>query len=439
MTENKKHPKGLYVLFSTEMWERFGFYTMLAMFTLYLKGPVDGFGWSTAKAVSVDSTYIMCLYATPIFGGWIADKFLGYRNSVTLGGIFFTVGYALLMIKSEPMLYTALVLIIIGNGFFKPNVSAMLGNIYKEGSPLKDSAYNIFYLGINIGALMSPIAAEFLKAKYGFNIAFGAAAVGMIISLITFWSGKKATRSIEQIEAEEDHAIEAGEAIIDAPFVEHKLEEEVPPIEKVRPAVRIFALIVIYLVVIVFWMIFHQNGSTLTIWADENTAWSVSGIISNAINPFWIIILTFPLVWFWGWLAKKGKEPGTVTKIFYGMLLTALSFFIMYLAAVNGGDHGKVSAWWLIGSYGVISLGELMLSPMGLALVSKAAPKNVRGLMMGGWFLATAIGNKLTMIGVLWDKWPHSKFFMLLSLLALGTSFLLLILINPLKKALPGV
>ncbi|MCE1246097.1 MAG: peptide MFS transporter [Firmicutes bacterium] len=432
-SKTEKHPPGLYVLFSTEMWERFGFYTMLAMFTLYLKDSGSGFGWATAKAVSLYSTYIMFLYATPLIGGVIADKFLGYRNSVTLGGIFLTAGYFLLTVKNEHMLYAALVCIIIGNGFFKPNVSTMLGNLYPEGSKLKDSGYNIFYVGINVGALMAPIAAEILKVHYGFNIAFGAAAIGMIISLIVFCSNKRNTRSWDEI------ARKNGTTEKDRKEQKQWDKCDVPPIELVPERKRILALIVIFVVVIVFWMIFHQNGSTLTIWADENTDWKVSGIISNAINPFWIITLTFPLVWFWKKLAEKGKEPGTVTKIFFGMLLTSLSFFIMYLAAKSGGDHGKVSPLWLIGSYMIISLGELMLSPMGLSLVSKAAPKHLRGLMMGGWFLATAIGNKLTAIGQYWEVWSHSRFFLILSLLALGTAFFLLIIMKPLKKALPGV
>jgi POT family proton-dependent oligopeptide transporter len=420
------------------MWERFGFYTMLAMFTLYLKDTSQGLGWSIPKAVSVYSTYIMCIYATPIIGGWIADKFLGYRNSVTVGGVFLAAGYMCLTVKNETLLYTALTLIVIGNGFFKANVSTMLGNLYREGSPLKDSGYNIFYVGINSGALLAPIAAEILKAKYGFNIAFGAAAVGMIISMMFFCSTRSLTRPADELEREK--ALEmpgTGKSPEDVPILPVTREEL--PIDKVPANHRIAALIVIYVVVIVFWMIFHQNGSTLTIWADENTNRSVSGIISNAINPFWIITLTFPLLWFWGQLAKRGKEPGTVTKILYGMILTSVSFFIMYLAAKNGGDNGKVSALWLISAYGVISLGELMLSPMGLSLVSKAAPKHLRGVMMGGWFLATAIGNKLTAIGKYWVVWSHSQFFLTLSLLALVTAILLLCILKPLKKALPGV
>jgi len=284
---------------------------------------------------------------------------------------------------------------------------------------------------------------------------------------------------------------------------------------------RIFALIVIFLIVIVFWMVFHQNGSTLTYWADDNTAWDVSGTIANAINPIWIITLTFPLVWFWKWMDQRGKEPSTPTKMAIGMFLTGLSFFILFAAAKAGesyvpqadayptaafritdrtigslradgvpedvlakldredikskkfapDDKGsglahfttalttalgpqatqhrdavlrrayifRVSPVWLILAYMVISLGELMLSPMGLSLVSKVAPIRVRGLMMGGWFVATAIGNKLTMIGVFWERWLQSSFFIILGTMALIMCVVLIVLLRPLKKAMPGV
>jgi len=194
-------------------------------------------------------------------------------------------------------------------------------------------------------------------------------------------------------------------------------------------------------------MVFHQNGSTLTYWADENTAWDVSGTISNAINPFWVVTLTFPLVWFWKRLDHRGLEPSTPVKMAIGMVLTALSFFILTIAArvgeasVTGSDPYafKVSPAWLITSYAVVTLGELMLSPMGLSLVSKVAPLRLRGLMMGGWFVATAVGNKLTMIGVFWDRWLHSTFFAVLGAMALVTAVILFLLIRPLKKAMPGI
>jgi POT family proton-dependent oligopeptide transporter len=286
--------------------------------------------------------------------------------------------------------------------------------------------------------------------------------------------------------------------------------------EAVSESKRVLALLVIFAIVIVFWMVFHQNGSTLTYWADDNTNWNVSGTISNAINPFWVVTLTFPLIWFWRYLDRRGKEPATPTKMAMGMTLTGLSFFILFFAARSGEGmtptdemyasgsfriterslnhmreggvpedlvgqlessaiaHEKftgesqflaavepvlgveraqsywsqirentylfrVSAAWLIIAYAVVTLGELMLSPMGLSLVSKVAPVRMRGLLMGGWFVATAIGNKLTMIGIYWDRWLQSSFFAILGSCALVMAVVLFLLLKPLKRAMPGV
>jgi POT family proton-dependent oligopeptide transporter len=446
-----RHPPGLYVLFATEMWERFGFYSMLALFTLYLRNPIDGFGWSGEDATKLYANYLMFVYASPIVGGWLADRGLGYRRSVMLGGVIFMAGYLMLAIHSIVAVYAALTLLVIGNGFFKPNVSAMVGNLYPEGSHLKDRAYNIFYMGINIGAFMAPVLMEVIKTRYGNHLAFATAAGGMVISVGILWyfkhmvegpGRKSATVAIEAIDGDAD----SGNAAADLP-PQPSVTPKTQLIDSVSDATRVGALIVIYLIVIVFWMVFHQNGSTLTYWADKNTDWNVTGTISNAINPFWVVTLTFPLVWFWKWLDRRGLEPSTPAKMTMGMALCGVAFFILYFAAKGGeatvtGDDPyafKVSPAWLVGTYAVVTLAELMLSPMGLSLVSKVAPIRMRGLMMGGWFVATAAGNKLTMIGVFWDRWLHSTFFAVLGAMALGMSVVLLVLLKPLKRAMPGV
>jgi POT family proton-dependent oligopeptide transporter len=510
----EKHPPGLYVLFFTEMWERFGFYSMLAMFTLYLRDDKQGFGWPADDAIKLYSTYLMFVYASPLVGGWIADRKLGYRNSVLIGGFIFMVGYLLFTIHAEAAVYAALTCLVIGNGFFKPNVSAMVGHLYPEGSALKDRAYNIFYMGINVGALLAPINAEILVDRIGYAIAFAVAAVGMIISVAILWSFR--------------HTVDAAQRTVppqaDAPAV----KQPPRPIDAVSDARRVGALVVIFVIVIVFWMILNQGGSTLTYWADDNTRWKVSGIISNAINPFWVVSLTFPVVWFWRLLGARGLEPAIPAKMGLGMLLTAGAFVILYFAArggegvevrpemyadgsfrindrvlaklkadgvpdevlerlqARGGDGKflikdkkfatddkssgeqklfpalqevlgaeeaaqwqatilkpaylfKVSPLWLILAYAVLTLGELMLSPMGLSLVSKVAPVRLRGLMMGGWFLATSLGGTLTRIGVYYDHWLQSSFFAVLSLMALIMAVILFLLLRPLKKAMPGV
>ena len=580
----QRHPRGLYVLFATEMWERFSFYTMLAMFTLYLQNEDEGFSWTSAQATSLYANYLMLVYASPLIGGIIADKKLGYRRAVMIGGLFFMAGHLLLSFRSIPVVYAALACLVIGNGFFKPNVSTMVGNLYPEGSHLKDRAYNIFYMGINIGAFLAPVIAEIVQRNYGFHVAFAVAAFGMLISVSILWYFK--------------HLVEDPRPVGDAAKAPRAAAHH-NAIGSVSDAKRIAALIVIFLLVIVFWMVFHQNGSTITYWADDNTDWEVSGIISNAINPFYVVTLTFPLIWLWRWLDKRGMEPSTPTKMAMGMFLTAASFFILYAAArqgeamelqpgqvstasyrvnervlddlrdqgvpapildqiksaeVNGrsvvmgrkfstdrtyadalatirselqlqgvtetdwaliqnasvpdgqladgafgtamantidsleenglsvnaaakmrehatagftsdakldraltqavGAEGaqahreavrrnaylfRVSPFWLLLSYAVVTLGELLLSPMGLSLVSKVAPIRMRGMMMGGWFVATAIGNKLTMIGVYWDVWRQSYFFAVLGGMALVMAVVLFLLLRPLKRAMPGV
>jgi proton-dependent oligopeptide transporter, POT family len=424
----EKHPPGLYVLFATELWERFGFYTLGAMLALYLRDSVQGMGWREQDATTLFSYYLMFVYASPLIGGWLADKWMGFRLAITVGAVFFAAGYSLLYIPSVSALYLALTLVVIGNGFFKPNVSAMVGSLYPEGSKLKDSAYNIFYMGINIGAFLAPVVAEFMRQRFGFRVAFTVAAYGMIICLATFWGFRKYL---------------SGRDKGSSPAPKQDQSPTPLPIDSVPDSRRIMALLVIFAIVIVFWMAFHQNQLTLTYFANDNTDWSawgdVSGVISNAINPFWIITLTVPLISFWRWLAKKGLEPSTPAKIGIGMLLTAMSFYVMAIAGLVGGNTGKVSPWWLISAYAIVSLGELMLSPMGLSLVSKVAPAHMRGLMMGGWFVATAIGNKLTAIGRYWRDWDHSTFFFILATMALFMSCVLWLLLKPLKKAMPGV
>ncbi len=425
-----KHPKGLYVLFASEAWERFSFYSMLSLFTLYLRDGVEGFGWTETEAISLYSWYLTFVYASPFVGGLLADRYLGYLRTSLIGALFFVAGHLLLSFHSITIVYVALACLVIGNGLFKPSVSTMVGNLYPDGSPLKDQAFVIFYFGINVGAFVAPVAMELIKRQAGYHPAFAVAGGGMVVSLATLYLWRRHVAMVD------DPAEQAAAG-----------RTEIGELARVPESRRIIALLVIFLIVIVFWMAFHQSGSTLTYFANDNTRWDVSGTISNAINPAWILLLSFPLVKFWGWLSRRGKEPSTPAKMSIGMFLTGLSFFVLYAAAKVGEasvtaaniyDY-RVSPLWLITSYGIVTLGELLLSPMGLALVSKVAPYRLRGMMMGGWFAATAIGNKLTAIGVFWTRWPHSVFFAVLGAMCVAVGALLAGLLKPLKKAMPGV
>jgi len=456
-THALKHPPGLYVLFATEMWERFSFYTMGAMFTLYLRDREDGFAWSASEATTLYSWYSMFVYASPLVGGYLASTSLGMRRAVMIGGVFFIAGHLLLSFHSLPIVYAALTCLVIGNGFFKPNISAMVGALYPPGHPLKERAYNFFYMGINIGAFLAPVTAEVVKSRYGYHPAFAVAAGGMVLSVLILWWFKRYVEEPRRTPLPEN-AVAAGEP----PVVVAKPQ----PIDSVPDWKRIAALIVIFLIVIVFWMVFHQNHTTMTYWGNENTNWETlraitapfrsgepdetwqpSGIITNAINPLWVVALTFPLVFFWRLLNRYGLEPSTPTKMALGMVMTGVAFLVLYYAALTGEEvatdemrHGfVVSDLWLIGTFGVLTLAELMLSPMGLALVAKVSPPRFLTLMMGGWFVATAIGNKLTVIGVYWTDWRHSTFWLVLACAAFAMAVVLLVLLRPLKKAMPGV
>lgn len=440
-----RHPPGLYVLAATEMWERFSFYSMLAMFTLYLQDRSQGFGWTAAQATRVYSLYLAFVYFSPLAGGLLADKKLGYRRAVAIGGVFFMIGHLLLAFRSPAVMVAALACLVMGNGLFKPNVSAMVGRLYPAGSHLRDRAYNLFYMGINTGAFLAPLVAEVVKSRFGFHVAFAVAAFGMMISLAVLGAGGRLLGDAGR-RADAQAADEA---------------ESSSPLDAVPERRRIAGLLVIFAIVVVFWMAFSQNGATLTYWANDNTDWSssrvvpailailtlglvkggsVSGIISNAIGPFFVLVLTFPLIAFWRSLDRRGREPRTPAKMAIGMLMVALAFLVMYAAARSGGDAGRVSPWWLISAYGTITLGELMLSPMGLSLVSKVAPPRLRGLMMGGWFAANAAGNYLVgTIGVEWTVWSHARFFATVASIAAAVAAFLFAILRPLSRTMPGV
>ncbi len=494
------------------MWERYSFYTVGAMLSLYLRDATDGFSFSNARSASVVSTYNMFIYFTPLLGGLIADRLTGFRKAIIIGGVSFMIGHALLAVPDNLFIcYLALTFLVIGNGFFKPNVSSMVGNLYREGSHLKDKAYLIFYMGINVGALLAPLVANFVQPRWGFHPAFFLGAIGMIISLIVFGVNQKYVRHADRLQSRGTEVQAAAVSEDLPPNAESAAMNAIPEWK------RIVALIVIFLIVIVFWMVFHQNSISLTWWAEDHS-YRLPGILSFGINPLFIILLSTPLAAFWSWLDKRNLEPSTPMKMMIGMCLTGFSFVILYFAANSGGfnkpvfeviqsspqetwvsispearkefgittapvKHSRqekdkvveydtwrvnamggtvapfdfmryegqangvinaaptqrVSKWWLITAYFVLSLGELMLSPMGLSLVSKVAPVRMRGLMMGGWFAATAIGNKLTGVAGYWDVWSHSFFFILLAGMALTMAVVLLVLLRPLKKAMPGV
>jgi len=528
MPKERNHPRGLYFLFFTEMWERFGYYLMLGIFVLYMTD-VDKGGLAIADSSADDifGTFIALTYLTPFLGGFLADRKLGYINAVYLGGSLMGLGYLGLALPGMFSFYVSMGLIIVGNGFFKPSISTLLGNLYSQPQyqDKKDAGYNIFYMGINIGAFTCNIIAAFMRNIIGWHAAFITAGLGMFVGLIIFSIGRREIKHANIIKpaGPEDMSIMRVIYLVFLPAVFAGFIGWIIPgnilgsdttdafIFAVIPVIGFYAslyfkantddkrpiaaLLAIFLVSIMFWAVFKQNGTALTRWAKYNTDRELPAIIEGpaqklylaetissipdtvtsydsqfraikengkvqkefgrdvyfknlpkekippegkplylmntelfqSVNPGWVIFLTPLVVAFFAFMRRRKKEPTTPAKIAWGLFISALSTLVM-VAAVYAGSNGaeKVSPLWLVGCYGVITIGELFLSPMGLSLVSKLSPPRLTALMMGGFFLSTSIGNKLSaVLAVLWYNYTNKANFFLVNFLLLLGAFVL--------------
>ena len=541
-----KHPKGLPYLFFTEMWERFGYYLILGIFVLYMiDADKGGLAFEDKHADDIFGTFIALTYLTPFLGGFLADRLLGYIKAIYIGGTLMGLGYiGLGLFKDVSMFYVSMGLIIIGNGFFKPSISTLLGNLYSDDKykANKDAGYNIFYMGINIGGFVCNIIAAYMRNKYGWGEAFVTAGVGMFIGLIIFSLGRK-----HVVHANVMKPVQEGDATIGSILVKVFLPAVIAGVigwvipgnifgsdstdafifacvpvvvfyisiyvsANAEDKRSIGALLAIFAVSMMFWAVFKQNGTALTRWANYYTDRSVPAVLEKplesiylvdtkdygtkevavhdhqfqtvkgedgkpkkeqgkdiyfkniskeqraeleanpdkkvylyntelfqSINPFWVIVLTPVVVGFFMMLRRKDKEPSTPTKIVLGLFISALSCLVM-VGAVYIGDNGasKVSPLWLFAAYGIITIGELCLSPMGLSLVSKLSPPRITALMMGGFFLSTSIGNKLS--GILASMWysyeDKANFFWVNFALLLIATLLGVAILKPLNKAM---
>ena len=541
-----KHPKGLPYLFFTEMWERFGYYLILGIFVLYMiDADKGGLAFEDKHADDIFGTFIALTYLTPFLGGFLADRLLGYIKAIYIGGTLMGLGYiGLGLFKDVSMFYVSMGLIIIGNGFFKPSISTLLGNLYSDDKykANKDAGYNIFYMGINIGGFVCNIIAAYMRNKYGWGEAFVTAGVGMFIGLIIFSLGRK-----HVVHANVMKPVQEGDATIGSILVKVFLPAVIAGVigwvipgnifgsdstdafifacvpvvifyisiyvsANAEDKRSIGALLAIFAVSMMFWAVFKQNGTALTRWANYYTDRSVPAVLEKplesiylvdtkdystkevavhdhqfqtvkgedgktkkeqgkdiyfkniskeqraeleanpdkkvylyntelfqSINPFWVIVLTPVVVGFFMMLRRKDKEPSTPTKIVLGLFISALSCLVM-VGAVYIGDNGasKVSPLWLFAAYGIITIGELCLSPMGLSLVSKLSPPRITALMMGGFFLSTSIGKKLS--GVLASMWysyeDKANFFWVNFALLLIATLLGVAILKPLNKAM---
>ena len=387
------HPPGLYVLFFTELWERYSFYSMMAILTLYMD---EALHFDIAQVGRVYGLYIAGVYFLPLFGGLLADRLLGFNRAVIIGGVLMMFGHLVLGIESLPFFYAGLTLLASGSGLLKPNISTIVGNLYRDRPQLRDQGFNIFYMGINMGAFVSPLTVSWLRAHYGWGVAFMSAAVAMLVSLLVFTLFNRhvagATAKVDESSAE---------------------ARSVSPSEA---RARIVTLLTVFVISVVFWLAFYQIFFTFTLWARDNTLTTISPERFQSFEPLGVILLSPVLVAIWAWLQRHRAEPSTPAKMLMGVALVAVAFAMMGYAGLVGGDIGRVSPQWLIWANVIIALGEIALSPMGMSLVNHLAPPRTRGVMMGGWFVSLAIGGYLSgRIGAYWDRMPHSQFFFMVA------------------------
>ena len=424
------HPRGLSTLFFTEMWERFSYYGMRAFLILYMTAAVadGGLGFTDSRAASIYGNYTGGVYATAIFGGLIADRWLGQYNSVLLGGIIIALGHFSLAFKSLPFFFTGLVLIVAGTGLLKPNVSTLVGALYDEDDERRDAGFSIFYMGINLGAFIGPLLAGYLAQRVNWHVGFAVAGVGMTLGLIQYVVGrnrlKPALERMARTQKEKTVQQSAG-------FTSTEWK-------------RMGAIVIFFVFSAVFWGAYEQAGSTLNLFADRYTRLTALGFSFpsswfQSVPAIFVVLLAPCFAWLW---VKMGeREPSSPTKFALGLFFVGLAFLLLVPAAMAAQGNGiRVSPWWLVGSYLVQEFGELCLSPVGLSLVTKLAPVRVVGLMMGVWFLSISAGDKLAGYAAgFFSTMPLPTLFGWVAAIALIAGFVMFLLIKPVKNMMGGV
>ncbi len=388
---NKKHPKGLYLLFAIEMWERFSYYGMRALLILYLtKSYLEGgLDIPEKNATLLYGFFTGMVYFTPLIGGWLADRYLGQRLSITIGGIIMMLGqFCLAAEQSTSFLYTGLILLVIGNGFFKPNISVVVGNLYPANDNRRDSAFTIFYMGINIGAFFAPLVTGYLAVFYNYRYGFLASGIGMLIGLLIYsiW-GNKYLGEISKVpsprKSKED--IKAQQSL-------SKEEKD-----------RTWVIIIIVIFCTIFFAGFEQAGSSMSLYTDKFIDRTIRSFIIptewfQAVNPLFIIVLAPLFSRLWMELSFKGKNPSVALKMGWGMILLGLGYVVLLGAVIQRGEDIdnpaiKANLLFLIGTYLLHTIGELCLSPIGLSMVSNLAPVKLASLLMGVWLLTSSVAN----------------------------------------------
>jgi POT family proton-dependent oligopeptide transporter len=480
------HPRGLSTLFFTEMWERFSYYGIRPLLVLFMTAALldGGFGFERSQAAAIVGIYAACVYLASLPGGWIADRWLGLRQAIWYGGILIACGHlsiALSALLAKPAFFMGLVLIVLGTGLLKPNISAIVGELYPEGGSRRDAGFSIFYMGINIGALLAPLITGFLGEKVGWHYGFGAAGVGMVFGLITFRVRQVRTlgklglqasgtpdqqRTVKRIVGT---GIAGLLAVMIAATVGLFSINPVAVAERMTVVImtvalcyfgylfflsrltsdekkRVGVILVLFLFATIFWAAFEQAPTSLNLFARDYTdrvifGWEMPTLWLQSANSLFVIALAPVFAALWVALGKRGRDLSSPGKFSAGLLFAGFGFLLMVPASylvISGGGNVRVSPWWLVASYFLQTLGELSLSPVGLSSMTKLAPRAFVGQMMGVWFTASALGNLIA--GLVGGHVDPSKLdqmpqlFRQTALSLFGAAIVLVILIVPIRR-----
>ncbi|ACC98473.1 Dipeptide/tripeptide permease [Elusimicrobium minutum Pei191] len=427
----QKQPSGLYLLFATEMWERFSYYSLRGLFVLYL---TKALAFDVPRATSLYGTFTSLIYLSPLLGGYMADRWLGKRSSIIIGGILIAAGQFVMGTGGIGAVYVAMGLIILGNGFFKPNISSILGEIYEKNDVRRDGGFTIFYMGINLGSFLANLIAGTIGEKVGWVYGFWTAGFGMILGLIIFIWGKDkflqgkghAPKHYAKIEKE------AGK------------EEEKKPLTK-QEIQRIAVIFIMAFFSIFFFVLFEQKGAALNLLAEHSVnrtifGWTMPTTWFQSFNPLFIILFAPVFSKMWIGLSTKGKEPSVTGKFSIAFWLIAIGYAVLLMAAMRLGPGMKMGMMWLVAAYFFFTMGELCLSPVGLSLVTKLSPPKFVSIMMGIWFLANSAANKIAgFYSGFIASWPLDKFFTWLMIIPIIASVILLLLSKKINAWMHGV
>jgi len=381
------HPTGLFVLFFTEMWERFSYYGMRAILVLYLisksTGDNPGLGWSQPDALALYGWYTMSVYVASIPGGWIADRFIGQKKAVFIGGLTLCLGHSILAVDSMWAFFSGLALIVAGVGLLKPNISTMVGGLYAQEDLRRDKGFTIFYIGINIGAALASLIVGYVGEVHGWHYGFGLAGLGMLLGQVVYMMGQK-------------HLLHVGNALVKLEPGRNRIDEPLTKVEKDRVKV----LFLSFSIVVVFWGAFEQAGGLMNIYTLEKTNRVIAGVtipasIFQSLNAIFIVLLGTTVAGYWAMRKSKNKEASSLFKMAIGTMIMGSGFFFMSAASAEFDNTGSSAIYWLVFAYLFHTVGELCASPVALSFITKLAPVKYASIMMGVYFAMTGLGSKL--------------------------------------------